>query len=533
MGLLGEKRLDLLKLVSKTRKPVVLLILDGWGYSLRADGNAVARADTPNYDRICSHYPMTLLQASGTSAGLADGQPAGPESGHMLIGAGRVMQTSLNEIDAAIESGEFFKNAELRKAMHTAKERGSALHLVGLLSNGKLHSSQEHLFALLRMAKNHGLEKVFIHPILDGQDVNSGSADIFVEALEIKLADIGIGQVATLCGRYYAMDKEQNWDRTARAYTMLVHAEGERARDAVQGVRASYLRGLTDERIEPVVLEDEHGEPIGTVHSGDVVLFFNCRGDRIRQLARAVTFLDLEDAARSGKPEIDVFCLTDYDPLMNLRCAFPNREEKNLLGQLFAQNSIRNCRITETEKELCLTHFFDGCPEEKYLFKDQVIVPSSDNAARPEAPAALITEELLRKLDSGKTDVYVVNLAAANIAAHGGNFARTVHAVEEIDRCLGMIAEKLSQMSGALLITATHGNAEQMKNAATGEIDRGHTANPVPFHLVDENATHLKLRDGGTLCDVAPTLLSILDIAKPAEMTGDDLRNIREAAIAA
>jgi len=533
VGLLGEKRLDLVKLVGKTRKPLVLLILDGWGYSLRQEGNAIALAATPNYDRICARYPMALLQAAGTSAGLAEGALPTSEAGHTTIGAGRVVQTSLNEIDRAIETGEFFKNPVLLEAMQTAAERGAALHLIGLLSNGKIHSSQEHLFALLRLAKAHAIGKVFIHCILDGRDVTAASADIFVEALEIKLADIGIGAIATLCGRHFAMDKEQNWDKTARAYTMLVHAEGERATDPVSAVRASYLRGITDEMIEPVVLEDEAGASLGTIKNGDAVIFFNHRGDRMRQLVRAVTFLEFEEADDSGKPKLDVFCLTDYDPILNLSAAFQNRDEKNFLAEVFAQNSIRNCRLTESEKELYVTHYFDGCPEEKHLFAEHLIVPSSNDAAQPEAPVSEITGKLLEKLDTGKTDVFIVNLAAADLAAHAGSLPRTIKAIEEIDACLGKIHEKIEELSGALLITADHGNCEQMIDKEQGRIDRAHTANPVPFHLVDKDLQNMRLREGGTLGDVAPTILALLDISKPAEMTGSDLRDIKEAAIAA
>ncbi len=533
MGLLGEKRSDLAGLAGMARKPLVLLILDGWGYSLRREGNAIAQARTPNYDLICARYPMTLLQASGTGVGLPEGAAGTSEAGHLTIGAGRVMQTSLNEIDRAIETGEFFRNPVLLKAMQTVKERGSALHLTGLLSNGKIHSSQEHLFALLRLAKTHGIDKVFIHCILDGRDVTAGSADIFVEALEIKLADIGIGTIATLCGRHFAMDKEQNWDKTARAYTMLVHAEGERATDPVFAIRSSYLRGTSDEMIEPVVIENENGEPIGNIKNGDAVIFFNHRGDRMRQLVRAVTFLELEDPDDTGKPKLDVFCLTDYDSILNLTAAFGNRDEKNLLAEVFAQNSIRNCRLTESEKELYVTHYFDGCPEEKHLFEEHLIIPSSSDAARPEAPAAEITAALLEKLEAGKTDVLIVNLAAADLAAHAGNLPRTVKAIEEIDVCVGKILDKLEELNGTLLITSDHGNCEQMLNQEDGRADRAHTANPVPFHLADKDMRNVCLREGGTLADVAPTILALLDISKPEEMTGGDLRNIKEAAIAA
>lgn len=511
----------------------MLLILDGWGYSLRAGGNAIAAADTPIYDQICARYPMTLLQASGTHVGLPAGTPGNSETGHMTIGAGRTMRTSLDEIDAAIEDGSFARNEQFIRAIENAKERNTALHLIGLLSNGKIHSSQEHLFALLRMAKKSGLEKVFIHCILDGQDVAWSSADIFIEALEIKLADIGIGRVATLCGRDLAMDKEQNWDKTARAYTMLVHAEGERATDPVTAIRNSYLRGIKDEMIAPIVIEDEAGAPIGNIQNGDSVIFYNHRADRMRQLVRAVTFLEFEEACDSGKPKLDVYCMTDYDPTLDLSAAFENRDGKNLLADIFAQNSIRNCRITESEKELCVTHYFDGCPEEKPLFSKRLIIPSSDSAARPEAPVEQIVDTLLEKLHGGKTDVFVVNLAAADLATHSGNFERTVKAIEEIDWHLGRVLKRIQVLGGTLLITSDHGSCEQMFDRETNAVDRGHTTNPVPFHVVDTEMHGVRLRDGGTLADVAPTLLAMLDISQPAEMTGSDLRAAQEAAIAA
>jgi 2,3-bisphosphoglycerate-independent phosphoglycerate mutase len=533
-----------MQLVSQVRKPLVLMILDGWGYTLRAEGNAIAMAQTPNYDQICARYPMTLLQASGAHVGLPDNQPGTSESGHMTIGAGRVMQTSLQEIDHAIETGEFFKNSKLIEAMRLVKERGTALHLIGLLSNGKVHSSQEHLFALLRMAKMSGVEKVFIHCILDGRDVAWSSADIFVEALEIKLADIGTGKIATLCGRHFAMDKEQNWEKTARAYTMLVHAEGERATDPVEAIRSSYQRSVTDEMIEPVVIEDNDGAPIGKIESGDAVIFFNHRGDRMRQLVRAATFLEFETEAQTDKPKLDVYCLTDYDTdqgtgygsgfgALDLTAAFPNRDEKNVLAEIFAQNSIRNCRIAEAERELYVTHYFDGCPEEKHLFEERLIVPSSNSAAHPETPLAEITGWLLEKLDAGKTDVFVVNFASADIAAHSGSIPRAVKAIEDIDVNLGLIFGLIQDLGGTMLITSDHGNCEQMLNRETGEFDRGHTSNPVPFHLIDTGIHRWRLKDGGSLADVAPTLLALLDISKPAEMTGSDLRVAREAAIAA
>jgi 2,3-bisphosphoglycerate-independent phosphoglycerate mutase len=378
------------------------------------------------------------------------------------------------------------------------------------------------------MARNEGIKDVFIHPILDGRDVQPRTADIYVEALEIKLADIGIGKIATLCGRYYAMDKDQNWERTARAYTMLVHSEGERASDAVTAIRSSFLRGISDEFIQPVILEEKPGAPVASVKDNDVVIFFNHRPDRMRQLVKSLT-ADAVEFAAFGKPKVEIVCLTEYDRAFNLPVAFRQENETNVMAKVFAENGVLNCRVTETERYAHVTYFLNGGIELEHPCEQRVFVQSLKNSAcetQPEMQCFKITDKLLRGLEAGENDVFIVNLAATDMVAHTGNLEKTIEAVQFVDTCLGGILEKIRELNGVAIITSDHGNCEEMADLLTGEPNNSHTINPVPFHLVDEQASGLKLREGGALEDVAPTILGILGIEKPAEMTGRDLREV-------
>lgn len=509
------------------KRPLALIIIDGWGYSSRREGNAIALAHTPYYDEISARYPKTLLEASGVRVGLPEGATGSSEVGHMNIGAGRIIKTEVSKISQAIQSSKFFENKVLLEAMKKAKANNSSLHLIGLLSDGDIHSSQNHLFALLSMAKKIGLEKVFVHAILDGRDVMPRTADIYVEALEIKMADVGVGKLASLCGRYYAMDKDQNWERTARVYTMLVHAEGERAFDAISAIRGSFLRGINDEFIQPVILEEMPGVPIATVKDGDTIIFFNHRADRMRQLVKSLAMTDSDEVATVAKPHLEAVCLTEYDRTFGLPIAFPLQEEANVLAQIFAKEGILNCRLTETEKYAHVTYFFNGGVESEHPCEQRVLVPSpkiSAYEAQPEMGCFKVTDKLLRGLEAGENDVFIVNLAAADLIAHSGNLHKTIEAVQFIDTCLGGILQKIRQLNGVAMITSDHGNCEEMVNFDNGEANNSHTKNPVPFHLVDEQANGLKLRNDGALEDIAPTLLGILGIEKPEEMTGRDLR---------
>lgn len=509
------------------KRPLALVILDGWGFSPSREGNAVALAHTPFYDEICAKYPRTTISAAGLRVGLKPDAAGNSEVGHLSLGAGRIVKTDVSRISDALRTGEFFENEILRDAFARARANDSAVHLIGLLSDAEIHSAPENLFALLRMAKNENLSKIFVHGILDGRDVAPRTADIYAEALEIKMADIGAGRIATLCGRYYAMDTNQNWERTARAYTMLVHAEGERATDAVTAIRSSFLRGISDEFVAPIVLEDEAGNPRATIKNGDTVIFFNHRPDGMRQLVKSLSVMDETDISSLSKPRVHTICLTEYDRSFNLPAAFRAESESNVLAQVFAERGVLNCRVTETERYAHLTYFFNGGAEIEHPCEQRVLVQSPKNEAvetQPEMGSFKITDKFLRGLEAGENDVFILNLPAPDLVAETGNLEKTIEAVQFVDTCLGGILEKIRAARGIALITSSHGNCEEMADLLTGEPNPQPTVNPVPFHFVDDDASGLRLRDGGALEDVAPTMLGILGIEKPLEMTGRDLR---------
>ena len=508
----------------KIDRPVALVILDGWGYAPRTEGNAIAIAHTPHYDEITRNYPMTTLAASGASVGQADDQPGNAEVGHLNIGTGRVAQTEIARIKSAVASGKFLENDVINRAFSKAKTDDSAVHLIGLLSDGGVHSSTESLFALLRLAKQHGLEKVFIHGILDGLDVPQRTADIYVEALEIKLADIGIGEIATLCGRYFAMDSGENWERTARAFTMLVHAEGEPAWEAVGSIRNAFLRGISDEFISPIVIEKTLDTPVATVKDGDLVVFFNHRADTMRQLVRS---LCVPDESISVKPMVETVCLIEYDPGFNLPVAFRHEPEKATLTEVLSGNQIASFKITERARFQYITNLFDGGADSIQPFEQQLLVPdTSDRAAdhHPESQSFKITDKLLRALEASPNGVFVANIPAADLMAETGDVEKTIAAIQFIDTCIGGICDKVAQAGGVVIITSTHGNCEEMLHFDSGEASFAPTANRVPFHYIDGSSNGVKLRDDGSLEDIAPTILGILGIEKPSEMTGNDLR---------
>jgi 2,3-bisphosphoglycerate-independent phosphoglycerate mutase len=381
----------------------------------------------------------------------------------------------------------------------------------------------------LRMAKAEGAENVFVHGILDGRDVQPRTADVYAEAVEIKMADIGVGRIATLCGRYYAMDREANWERTARVYTMLVHAEGERAVDAVSAIRGSFLRGITDEFIQPIVLEKDAGVPVATIKNGYLVIFFNHRGDRMRQLVKSLSVKDETDITSLSKPNIETICLTEYDRKFGFPVAFKQEAEEKSLAQIFAENGVLNCRVAETEKYAHVTYFFNGGSDNEHPCEQRVIVPSLKKMSlevSPEMSCFKVTDKLLRALDADENDVFIVNLAAADMVAHSGNLEKTIESVQFMDTCLGGIVEKIEEAGGIAIITSDHGNVEEMADLLRGEPNNAHTTNPVPFHLIDANGEDVKLRANGALEDVAPTILGILGFEKPAEMTGRDLREV-------
>ncbi len=505
------------------KRPLVLIILSGWGYSPSREGNAIALANTPNYDLLSTNYPLTLLAAAGEAVGLSNKAVGDSEIGHRTIGAGRIQRAGLSKINDAVKSDAFSSNKVLLEAMQKAKKTN--LHLIGLLSDGDVHSSQNHLFELIRLAKKCGVENVFVHATLDGRDVLPNSAEIYVEALEIKMADIGLGKLATLCGRKWTMDKSNRWERTARAYTMLVHAEGEQAFDAVNAIRGNYLRNISDDEIEPIVLLSSPKTPVAVLKDDDVVIFFNHRGDRIKQMAQAVAFADAEGVSTTNKPKVHTVCLTEYDATFNLPVAFTDREEmKNTLAQVFSDQGILNCRITETDKYAHVTHVFNGGEEHEYAC-EQLILLQTDKLGEtlPEMSSYKITDKLLRGIEAGENDVFILNFPAADTLAQTGNLEKTIEAIQHIDTCLGGIADKIRETNGVLLITSDHGNSEELIDE-NQTLNNSNTKNPVPFHLIDDRLKDAKLREDGTLADIAPTILGILGIEKPLEMTGNDLR---------
>lgn len=505
------------------RRPLALVILDGWGYSAKREGNAIALANTPNYDEICALYPSTVLAAAGPRVGLVRESPGSSEVGHLNIGAGRVVKTDAFRVADSIEKGDFFDNEPLLRALESTWARRCDVHLVGLLSDGGVHSSLETLFALLRMVRKSGFREAFVHGILDGRDVAVRTADVFAEAFEIKAFEIGIGRLATLCGRHYAMDRDENWDRTAKAFAMMVRSEGTPAFDAVTAIRDSYLKGIDDEMVAPIVLESRPGVPMAKIKSGDLVICFNHRGDRMRQLVRLLA----TPVGGAGMPFADIMSLVDCDGGREVSVVFPRRRQERTLSEVLAIHGISNCRITESEKLAHVTNFFNGGRGELFPREHIVSIPSLGPTRiemRPEAGSFKVTDRFMRDFESARHDVCIVNLASADLVAHSGDLDKTIEAVQHLDTCLGGILETVRKVDGVALVTADHGNCEQMLDPVTGKPTGAHSASPVPFHLIDERSRGIPLRTGGALEDVAPTMLGILGIDKPFEMTGLDLR---------
>jgi 2,3-bisphosphoglycerate-independent phosphoglycerate mutase len=507
--------------------PLALIIIDGWGYSPVRDGNAIALAATPCYDELSEKYPQTLLEAHGTRVGLPAGVMGNSEVGHLNIGSGRVIRMDVSLIDHEIETSEFFNNQTLIEAIEGAKDRGVSLHLMGLLSDGQVHSSITHLYALLRMAKDCGLQRVFVHCFLDGRDTPPTSAVEYVSTLQRKMGEIGCGEIATLIGRYYAMDRDQRWDRTKRACDLLVDGLGEPATDPAEAVKRQYERGLTDEFIEPILVDRENGEPVATIRNDDSVIFFNFRPDRARQLTRALALPDFNEFSVPARPRIHFVCFTMYDRTFQLPVAFPPRHHENVLAEVWGILCVRNYRLAETEKYAHVTYFFNGGVEKEYPCEQRLLVPSPRVATYdllPEMSAFKVTDKVLSGIEEGASDVFVVNFANPDMVGHTGKLDKTIEACQCVDTCLGRITKSVRQARGITLITADHGNAEQMIDPLTGSPHTAHTTNPVPFHLVDEDSLGVKLRDGGALEDVGPTMLGLLGIEKPRQMTGRDLR---------
>lgn len=515
--------------MSNKRGPLALIIIDGWGYSASREGNAIALATTPFYDELAEKYPQTLLEAHGSRVGLPAGVMGNSEVGHLNIGSGRVIRMDVSLVDHEIETGQFFQNKVLVDAVDGAKTRGKALHLMGLTSDGQVHSSLTHLYALLKMAKDHGLEHVYIHCFLDGRDTPPSSGAQYVATLQRKLDEIGCGEIATVIGRYYAMDRDKRWERTQRAYDLLTKAIGERATDPIAAINESYARGVTDEFVEPIVIVNKDGAPVATIKDDDSVIFFNFRPDRARQLTRALAIQDFNEFDVSDRPRVHYVCFTMYDHTFDLPIAFPPRQHRNVLAEVWGNLRVRNYRLAETEKYAHVTYFFNGGVEKEFPCEQRLLVPSPKIATydlQPEMSAFKVTDKVLRGIDEGETDVFVINFANPDMVGHTGKLDKTIEACQYVDTCLGWITKRMRTAKGITLITADHGNAEQMIDPVTGDRHTAHTTNPVPFHLIDEESIGMKLRGGGALEDVAPTLLGLLGLEKPNEMTGRDLREL-------
>jgi 2,3-bisphosphoglycerate-independent phosphoglycerate mutase len=515
--------------LTKKRIPVALIIIDGWGYSAAREGNAIALAATPFYDELCEKYPQTLLEAHGTRVGLPAGVMGNSEVGHLNIGSGRVIRMDVSLVDHEIETGAFFRNEKLSQAMDRARDNRKSLHLMGLLSDGQVHSSITHLYALLRMAKEKGVERVFVHAFLDGRDTPPASGSQYVATLQRQMHEIGVGKIATVVGRYYAMDRDKRWERTQRAYDLLTKAIGLPATDPLQAIADSYDRGITDEFVEPVAIVRQDGAPVATIENGDSVIFFNFRPDRARQLTRALAVSGFSEFPTEDLGDLAFVCFTLYDATFDLPIAFPPRKHHNVLAEVWARVCVHNFRLAETEKYAHVTYFFNGGVEKEYACENRLLVPSPKVATydlQPEMSAFKVTDKVLRAVDEGETDVFVINFANPDMVGHTGKLDKTIEACQYVDTCLGWITKRMRQARGITLITADHGNAEQMIDPTTGTPHTAHTINPVPFHLIDEDAIGVKLRSGGALEDIAPTLLALLGLDKPDQMTGRDLREL-------
>ena len=509
-----------------SKKPTVLMILDGYGLNDKKEGNAVYLAKTPVMDKLMAEYPFVKGNASGLAVGLPDGQMGNSEVGHMNMGAGRIVYQELTRITKEIQDGDFFKNEALLAAMKNAKENNSAVHFMGLLSDGGVHSHNTHLYGLLEMAKREGVEKVYVHCFLDGRDTPPASGKEFVEALEAEMKKIGVGEIATVSGRYYAMDRDNRWDRVELAYNALTSGEGVKGTDAPAAVQASYDNDKTDEFVLPTVIEKD-GQPTGVVSDKDSVVFFNFRPDRAREITRAFCDDDFQGFERKARPQVTFVCFTDYDDtIQNKQVAFHKVQLHNTFGEYLAAHNMTQARIAETEKYAHVTFFFNGGVEDPNVDEFRLLVNSPKDVAtydlKPEMSAPEVGMDLVEAIKSDKYDVIIINFANPDMVGHTGVIPAAIKAVEKVDELVGKAVDAVKDVDGVLFICADHGNAEKMIDYETGAPHTAHTTNPVPFILVnyDENYT---LREGGRLCDIAPTLIEIMGLEKPVEMTGESL----------
>ncbi|WP_422446170.1 2,3-bisphosphoglycerate-independent phosphoglycerate mutase [Thermoanaerobacterium sp. DL9XJH110] len=503
----------------------MLMILDGWGLNSRSEGNAIMKARTPNFDRLLHHYPSTTLEASGLAVGLPEGQMGNSEVGHLNLGAGRVVYQEYTRISEDIKNGDFYRNQVLIGAVDHALKENRALHLMGLLSDGGVHSHIDHVTALLRLAGERGLKKVFLHAFLDGRDVPPANAEVYIKQIEKVMDELGVGKIATVSGRYYAMDRDRRWDRTEKAYNAIVFGEGLTAKSAMEAVEKSYAREETDEFVTPTVIVDESGNPKATVEEGDSIIFFNFRPDRARQLTYAFCNENFDGFKRKrGFLPVHYVCMTQYDvKIQNAEVAYKPQSLENIFAEVISREGLKQLRIAETEKYAHVTFFFNGGVEKSYPGEDRILIPSPKVATydqKPEMSAYEVTDKVIEKIKEDVYDVIILNYANPDMVGHTGVFEAAKEAIEAVDKCIGLVVEAVRERGGKVLITADHGNAEQMVDYGSGEPHTAHTCNPVPFILVGDKSCRLR---SGKLADVAPTMLELLNIEKPKEMTGESL----------
>lgn len=503
-------------------KPVMLIILDGWGIGKEYEGNAIYLANTPNYDRLIMDYPNTKLEASGLAVGLPEGQMGNSEVGHLNIGSGRIVYQELTNISKSIEEGNFFNKKEFLQAIENAKKNDSKLHIMGLVSDGGVHSHNTHLYGLLELCKRHGLEEVYIHAFLDGRDVPPTIGKQHLQELEDKIDEIGVGHIATVSGRYYAMDRDNRWERTKLAYDAMVLGRGKMDSSPVEAVQKSYDEGINDEFVVPIVIT-KNNKPIATIDSGDSIIFFNFRPDRARQITRAIVDEEFNGFEREKKVDTFFVTMTEYDKTIeNVHVAFKPEKPKNTLGEYISSLGLNQLRIAETEKYAHVTFFFNGGREEPYENEDRVLIPSPKVATydlKPEMSAIEVKDEVLNRLNMDKYHLIVLNFANPDMVGHTGVIEAAIKAVETVDACLGEIIDLLIKKEGKALITADHGNAEMLIDERDGSTITSHTTNKVPLIMVGEDG---KLKEG-ILADLAPTLLDMMGLEKPKEMTGESL----------
>jgi 2,3-bisphosphoglycerate-independent phosphoglycerate mutase len=501
------------------------MILDGYGLNEKQDGNAIAQAKTPVMDELMSTCPFVKGYASGLAVGLPDGQMGNSEVGHLNMGAGRIVYQDLTRITKEIEDGTFFDNAELKRAMENAKANASSLHMYGLLSDGGVHSHNTHLYALLEMAKRYGLTKVYVHCFLDGRDTPPASGKDYVQALADKMQEIGVGEIATVMGRYYVMDRDNRWDRVEKAYRALTLGEGDQAASGVEAVAQSYAKDVTDEFVVPTVVMKD-GAPVATVQDKDSIIFFNFRPDRAREITRAFCCDEFSGFDRGARKDVTYVCFTEYDvTIPNKTIAFPKVSVTNTFGEYLAANGLKQARIAETEKYAHVTFFFNGGVEAPNEGEDRILVNSPKVATydlQPEMSVYSVCEKVVDAITSGKYDVVITNFANPDMVGHTGVMEAAVKAIEAIDECVGKVVAAVKDVNAQMFICADHGNAEQLVDYETGAPFTAHTTNPVPFILVNADEKYT-LREGGRLADIVPTLIELMGMKQPAEMTGESL----------